>query len=447
MDDRRFSERVSERLARKRSYRVLLRRCDRADPDRVRAILDESLAELGLAPKGRLLIKPNVVTANRRYIHHSYTEPELVRQAVLWARAGGATHVTVGESGGYGIPSRLFMREAGYLNLARDGAKVVDFNTEGYAVEALRRGVHHRTMQVAASLHDADFLLWMPKLKYHICCTITAAIKLNVGILRHRERMLYHDDRLDEKIVDLLEVGYPDAVVLDAIEIGTGYESAPSPIHFGAILVADDPVAADAVACRLLGYEPEQCRHLMLAHERGYGPESFDDIRVEGDVSLAELQAVTAGHESEYQDIHKLRSPIRFYTGNEPTRDRFCHGGCLAAVKGCLGTIDKRRPGSVARAREGAIVTGVYNGDVDAGRGVALLVGSCTRVNGKITAGKVRRVGGCPIGTKRLFMKLPRYFDLPNPMFDVRDSFLFVLFAIDKFFRKVLATISPRTSS
>jgi len=55
----------------------------------------------------------------------------------------------------------------------------------------------------------------------------------------------------------------------------------------------------------------------------------------------------------------------------------------MGAVKGCLGTIDKRNPGAVARAREGAIVTGVYKGDVDAGSGVALLIGDCTRVEGK----------------------------------------------------------------
>jgi hypothetical protein len=306
--------------------------------------------------------------------------------------------------------------------------------------------MHHRSMLLAQSLHDADFLLWMPKLKYHICCTVTCAIKLNIGILTHRERMLYHDDRLDEKIVDLLEVGYPDAVVTDAVEIGIGYESAPYPVHLGAIMVADDPVAMDIVANQALGYQPADCKHLMLAMERGYGPKDIAQVRIEGDVTLDELRAKTAGLESEYQDIQKVKTPIRFYCGTDNTRGRFCHGGCLAAVKGCLGTIDKRRPGSVARARPGAIVTGVYRGDVDAGDGVALLIGECTRVEGKITARKIRRVGGCPIGTKQLLVAVPMSFGLPSPMLDLKDALKFIVYSIDKLLRRFFAALRSTVS-
>jgi len=327
----------------------------------------------------------------------------------------------------------------GYFALKRDGAEVIDLNTEPTTQVPLARAMHHKIMLVARSLHDADFLLWMPKLKYHICCTVTCAIKLNIGILTHKERMLYHDDRLDEKIVDLLEAGYPDAVITDAVEIGIGYESAPYNVHLGAIMVADDPVAMDIVACQALGYQPSDSKHLMMAMERGYGPSDVAQVRVEGDITLDELRARTAGLKSEYQDIHKVKTPIRFYCGTDDTRGRFCHGGCLAAVKGCLGTIDKRRPGSVARAKPGAIVTGVYKGDVDAGNGVALLIGKCTRVEGKITARKIKRVGGCPIGTKQLLVAVPMSFGLPSPMLDVKDALKFIIYSLDKLFRRWLA--------
>ena len=38
--------------------------------------------------------------------------------------AAGANKVTVGASGGFGIPTRLFFSEAGYLDLKRTGAQV-----------------------------------------------------------------------------------------------------------------------------------------------------------------------------------------------------------------------------------------------------------------------------------------------------------------------------------
>ena len=87
----------------------------------------------------------------------------------------------------------------------------------------------------------------MPKLKYHIFANITNALKLNIGILTHSERMLFHDYRLHEKIVDLLEAGYPDLVVTDAIDITYGFESAPYPVRLGLMLIADDPLAADVL--------------------------------------------------------------------------------------------------------------------------------------------------------------------------------------------------------
>jgi uncharacterized protein (DUF362 family) len=437
-----LAERIQERLSRKRSHRVILRRCDDMNAEATSKIIDESLTDLGFSPRGKVLIKPNIVTANRGYIHHSYTDPALVAQAIGWMKSHGASDVTVGESSGFGVPSRLFFSEAGYLKLQNAGARVVDFNVEPYVNHPLERGMHHKSMRTAKSLAEADTLVWMPKLKWHICCTITCALKLNVGILMHAERMIAHDDRLDEKIVDLLEIGYPDVVITDAVMVGHGYESAPKPHHLGVLMISDDPVATDIVAARVLGYEPEQCKHLMLAMERGYGPSSIDDVTVEGDITVDELRERSAGVVSEYQDIQKVETPIKFYSGNDPDRGRFCHGGCLAAVKGCLGTIDKRRPGSVANAKPGAIVTGVYDGDVDAGDGIALLIGSCTKVNGEIRARKVRRIGGCPIGTMQLMLGVPLTFGLPSPMFDVKDGFKFVAFSIDKLFRKAFAMMS-----
>ncbi len=437
-------ERVEARLSRKRNYRVILRKCITPEAGRVEAIISECAKDLGVRPSGKVLLKPCVVTANRRYIRHSYTDPEISAAAIRFAQKNGATDITLGESGGYGIPSRFFFRESGYLKLKSLGVRVVDFSTEPTIHFPLQRAMHHTTLALARSLAEADTLIWLPKLKYHVCCTITCALKLNVGITTHKERMLFHDDRLDEKIVDLLEFGYPDLVVVDAIEVGHGYESAPWNLHLGVILAADDPVAADVVACQLLGYDPQECRHLMLALEHGYGPSDLCSIKVEGDISIEEIQQTTGGFESKFQDLQKLKTPILFICGVDPARYRTCHGGCQAAVKGCLGTVEKRRPGSLAKARFGAVITGTYNGDVDVGNGIAVLVGNCTRVIGSLKAGKIRRIKGCPLGTKHLLFWLPIYFGLPTPWLSLRDAFLFLYFSADKVIRTFVLHMKVR---
>jgi uncharacterized protein (DUF362 family) len=410
--------------------KVILRRCADFDPAVIRGIIKESIEELGEKPHGRTLVKPNVVTANKKYIHHSYTHPAFMEGLVEELKQHTpAENITIGESSGFGVPPGLFLSEAGYFELGKKlGVGISDFNQESYQTVELSKGVAHKSVRVAGSLHNADYKVWAPKLKYHICCTITNALKLNIGILLHKERMHCHDDRLNEKIVDLLEVGYPDLIATDAIYIGHGYESAPQGFHLGLIMVANDPVASDAVASAVLGYRPEETEHLKIASERGYGSISLDDIAITGDYPLGELREKTKDIVSEYQDIHEVETPLKFYCGNAPERNAFCYGGCLAAVKGCLGTVDKRRPGSVQNARPGAIVTGVYDGDVIHPGQPVMLLGECTRVTGRLEAGTVKRLPGCPIGTARMIFVLPRMFGMPSPATDLRDALLFARF-------------------
>jgi len=410
--------------------KVILRRCDRADPGAVSAIVEECFQELSIRVGKKVLIKPNVVTANRKYIHHSYTHPGVIEGIVRAVRADDAQpKITVGESSGFGVPPGLFLHEAGYTALCkRLKIRLVDFNQDASAWVKLNRAQLHEGLHLAHSIAEADTKIWAPKLKYHICCQITNALKLNMGILQHRDRMIYHDDRLDQKIVDLLEVAFPDVVVTDAVEVGHGYESAPKTVHVGLLLVSNDPLAADAVAAAILGYGPEEVVHLRMARDRGYGTIDLEEIEVTGDTTIDKARAKTVGIESEYQDIHKVDTPIRFYCGNAPKRDRFCHGGCLAAVKGCLGTVDKRKPGAVRKARPGAIVTGIYKGDVLHPNDPVLLVGDCSRVEGRLEAAKVKRLRGCPIGTMQLLFGVPRAFGLPSPAYELRSAFLFLRF-------------------
>lgn len=424
--------------------RVILRKCARHDTGAAEKIVRECFDDLGFSPRGNVLIKPNIVTANRKYIHHSYTHPTVTEGIIRVLKAGGIDggNITIGESSGYGIPPGLFMREAGYAALARrTGVRLVDFNEDRSRRTVLEKAKFHTEIHAAESILGADTKIWATKLKYHICCEITNALKLNIGILQHRDRMKYHDDRLNEKIVDLLEIGYPDVVVTDAVVVGHGYESAPRGIDLGVIMVADNPLAADAAAAFALGYEPADVVHLRMASERGYGPIDLDSFDVGGDVSLDELRGRTHGVVSEYQDIHSVNTPIKFYCGYSPERKEFCYGGCLAAVKGCLGTIDKRAPGAVAGARPGAIVTGVNDCDVIHPGHTVVLIGDCTKVNGRLEASKVVRLSGCPIGTTQLLFGLPRNFGLPSPAGDIGAAFDFVYFTIRHFFRKLAGAV------
>lgn len=418
---------------------VLLRRVETYDQAAMDAVVREGFDLLGRRPEGRVLIKPNVVFANRQYSMHAFTHPGLVGLVTDRVRGyPGVTDLAVGESGGFAIPTRLNFKESGYYEMGqKHQVPVIDFNEDTYVKVDLKKGTCHRTLLCPRLIHEADFKIWMPKLKYHICCEITNALKLNIGSLLHKERMLFHDDRLNDKIVDILEIGYPDLVITDAVIIGHGFESCAKPFHLGLIMISNDPVASDVVAAQILGYRPEAVHHLRIASERGYGSIDPASVRIVGDIGIEELARRTSGIVSQFQDMQKLDTRIRFHEGIGPNTNQVCYGGCMAAVKGSLGTIDARRPGSLKNAREGAIVTGIYDGDVDAGNGTCLLIGDCTEVKGTIRAGRTKRIKGCPIGAVQLTSVLPFIFGMPSPLLDPRDVPLVVINSIEKFVNKV----------
>ncbi len=313
---------------------------------------------------------------------------------------------------------------------ARRGVTLLNLNEDRLRKVELKKGQHHKHMLLSEHIRKADVKIWMPKLKYHIFASITHALKLNIGILVHKERMLYHDHRIHEKIVDLLEAGYPDIVIGDAVDITYGFESAPYPVRLGVLIGANDPLAADVVAAYIMGYRPEDVKHLKIASERGYGSLNLEDIDVSGDVSVEELRARPKGKPRLFQVLSDLDTPLTFYSGKAQGTNILCDGGCEGALKGCLGTIEKRRPGSLKNARPGAIVTGVYEGDVIHPHDTVLLIGRCTKVTGRLEARHIARIRGCPTAARDLFVKVPLIFRMPSPMFDIRDVFLFIRFTI-----------------
>src|SRR5687768_6311666 len=89
--------------------RVFLFHCDAYDVARIRRIASGVMTERGLRPRGRTLVKPNIVAAGELF-QHAYTRPEDV-EGVLGAlkdreSSGDAmTELAVGERSGITVPT------------------------------------------------------------------------------------------------------------------------------------------------------------------------------------------------------------------------------------------------------------------------------------------------------------------------------------------------------
>ncbi len=400
-----------------RRARVILRRAERYDPALVSGIIEEGLRELGLLSrlKGRITIKPNVVMAHHRVMPSAYTRPEFL-DGLLGAvsnTASPGTTVTVAEKCGAAIPTSRMFRRAGYVKLRKKHRFRLQAIEEARKTTiVLKKGKVHQKIRTAREIAERNFLIYAPKLKTNaLSHGLTAALKLNIGILCDSERMWNHNYNLDEKIVDLLEVGRPDFIATDAIEVSCGGNHLTQHgRHLGIIIMAADPLAHDVVCARIFHLDPQKIGHLAAARDRGYGSLDLDDIDISGDISIEEVRERTKNFETGFIRAEDVDCGIKILSG-EP----YCTGGCHGVFLDWLYMIKDRKPALWNRLPVWTAVIGKYKGDVAAKR--LLLIGACTEVEGKITARKKRQIRGCPPKHKTLVLLLFLKAGILNPLF------------------------------
>src|ERR1700742_2337433 len=94
--------------------RVIIRHCDGYYMEKIRKILREGMRELGIVPRGRTLVKPNLVSAGEMF-PYAYTRPEVGEAMLLALQDVGSdtmTELAVGERCGITIPTRYVFKHS-----------------------------------------------------------------------------------------------------------------------------------------------------------------------------------------------------------------------------------------------------------------------------------------------------------------------------------------------
>jgi uncharacterized protein (DUF362 family) len=387
------------------------------DPSLIKKVVQESLREYGLtgSPYSNVTIKPNVVMAHHRIAPSAFTRSEFL-DGVIQALQDGknpVSQITVSEKCGAGIPTSRMFRRAGYHSLRKKHhIKLRPIEEAKKKKIPLQKGKIHSHITTSRDIVDNDLLVYAPKLKSNsLTHGLTAAIKLNVGILCDIERMWNHNCHLDEKIVDLLEVGYPDLIITDAVEISIGGNHLTQQGYpLGLVVFATNPVAHDSVCARIFHLDPHKIPHLRLAHERGYGPLDLAEIDIIGDMPLPSVQEKTKDWLTGFIRVDDVNCGIKVLTG-EP----YCTGGCHGVFLDWLYMIKDRKPKLWKALPAWTVVIGKYRGDIKADR--VLIIGSCSEVQGRLDAKKIRRIKGCPPKHKDLVLWIFLKTGIVNPLF------------------------------
>jgi hypothetical protein len=129
-------------------------------------------------------------------------------------------------------------------------------------------------------------IVHLPTVKCHIYTTTTGAMKNAFGGLLNTKRHYTHS-WIHETLVDLLAIQQEIHSGLFAVMDGTTAGNGPGPrtmfpVIKDIMLASGDQVAIDAVAAKMMGFDPLEIPYIRLAHERGLGCGDVREIEVVG---------------------------------------------------------------------------------------------------------------------------------------------------------------------
>jgi uncharacterized protein (DUF362 family) len=214
-----------------------------------------------------VVLKPNLVD----YIPGNAinTHPLLILAAVEAFRSLGAESVVVAEGPGHQRDTQLVLSQSGYEDLLRNNAvPFVDLNRDDLVRTPVRASyMGLKSLWLPRTVLQADFLVSMPKIKTHHWAGVTLSMKNILGTVPGTRygwpKNILHWKGIQESILDLCATVPIKFVIADGITAMEGN----GPLNgraraLGKIVLADDPVAADATCARLMGFEPERIPHI-----------------------------------------------------------------------------------------------------------------------------------------------------------------------------------------
>ena len=181
----------------------------------------------------------------------------------------GAKWVIVAEGPGHQRDTGLVLSQSGYgQSLRQEAIRFVDLNRDELIRTRLRAGyMGIKSLWLPRTILEADFLVSMPKIKAHHWAGVTLSMKNMLGTVPGGRygwpKNILHWKGIQESILDLCATIPVHFVIADGIVAMEGngpLNGTARPL--GKIVLADDPVAADATCARLMGFEPDRIVHI-----------------------------------------------------------------------------------------------------------------------------------------------------------------------------------------
>lgn len=254
-------------------------------PDRKQIILDslkpfEDEVFSGIGNK-RVLIKPNMSVSRNPL---AVTHVDAVRAVLEFLKPHHKQQVIIGESGVLNTVEGY--RNNSYEALVKEyDVQLIDLNTgpaEKYYI--FGREQNPQPVRLISSFLDPEiYVISLARMKTHDCVLVTLALKnllmaAPLNDYKHSDKGYLHgpapalNDILHFNLFHLAHKVWPELAVIDGFEAMEGDGPAwGTPFEAKVALASTDPLAADCVATRIMGFDPQSILYLRAMKEGGLG--------------------------------------------------------------------------------------------------------------------------------------------------------------------------------
>lgn len=257
--------------------------------DSLKQIEDEVFAGIG---DRKVLIKPNMAVSKNPL---AVTHADAVRAVLEFLRPRCKKEIIIGESGVFNTLEGY--KNNGYEALEREySVKLADLNagpSKNYYV--FGREQNPQPVRIISSFLDPDvYVISLARMKTHDCVLVTLSLKnvlmaAPLNDYKRSDKGFLHgpapavNDILHFNLFHLAHRVWPDLAVIDGYEAMEGDGPAwGTPFEAKVALAGTDPLAADTVATRIMGFDPEKILYLRAMREGGLGQGDPEKISVLG---------------------------------------------------------------------------------------------------------------------------------------------------------------------
>lgn len=233
----------------------------------------------------KILLKPNILTGAKP--GKCITTHPMVFKSVAQVFKSTGARILYGDNPGV-ISFFSAARKSGFSKVAKEvGIELGDFHST-VTISGKASGVF-TDFQIVRAVSECDGLVSIPKFKTHSFTRITGCVKNQYGCLSFIQKRAFHanlPDSVDfaKMLLRLNHYIHPRLYIMDAIWAMEGNgPSSGTPKQLKVLGFSADPIALDAIMCKIISIEPCLVPTVIHGEKLGYGECKMDKIKLLGD--------------------------------------------------------------------------------------------------------------------------------------------------------------------